>query len=73
MESKTLLEKAKEIKSTPRNKSIEGMEELALAWCRDEINLTQIARVLSIPGTGHQVYAKIALSLKEYLNKNYKI
>lgn len=64
----SLLDQAKKIKSKIREKNnIEGMEELALAWVHGEINVTQIARVLNLPNTGHQTYAKIAHALKDHI------
>lgn len=67
--NKSLLDQAKQIVTQSRDhKKIEGMEELALAWCRGEINVTQIARVLGYSNTGYRVYAKIALALKDYIN-----
>lgn len=68
--SKSLLEKAKKIdnKKIKSNATEKEMQELSLAWVKNEISLSQIASVLGIKGTGHQCYAKIAHSLKKYIN-----
>jgi len=72
--SKSLLQKAKEIKTQKKEVNIiEGMEELALAWCRDEIKLVQISKVLGLDNAGYRTYEKIALALKKYLINNYKM
>lgn len=73
MKKKSLLEKAKEIKTQKRIVDLpDEMDSLALAWCRGEITHSQIAKVLGYDNTGYRVYAKIAISLKSYLNKNHK-
>lgn len=66
---KTLLEKAKESKNNKSTRFIptKEFEELALAWCRDEITLSQINKALGQGNTGYRVYAKLALTLKNYL------
>lgn len=70
----TLLQKAKKVTShkkvIPQTKE---MQEVALAWCRDEITITQIAKALGLNNTGTRIYSKLALSLKSYLNENFKI
>jgi hypothetical protein len=72
---RTLLQKAKESKSNKSTRFIpdKEFEELALAWCRDEITLAQINKALNQSNTGYRCYAKLALTLKKYLNDNYKI
>lgn len=72
MNKKSLLQKAKAI--TPQRQSgfayTKEMEEVALAWCRDEITHTQVARALGLDNTGYRTYAKLALTLKHYLKKS---
>jgi hypothetical protein len=72
--NQTLLQKAKKVTSykkvIPQTKE---MQEVALAWCRDEVTITQIAKAMGLNNTGTRIYSKIALSLKTYLNENFKI
>lgn len=75
MAKKSLLEKAKAIKTNgvgPKVEVSEEMEEVALAWCRGELTLTQIARSLNLDNTGYRTYSLLALSLKNYINKQSK-
>ena len=77
MTDKTLLQKALAIKSIrkPHKElaSPKEMEEVALAWVRDEVSLTQINKALGLDNTGYRTYAKIAIALKGYLNENLKV
>lgn len=69
--AKSLLEKAKSLNKAPQkiDPATTEMEELALAWCRDEVSLSQVAKALGLNNTGYRTYSKLALSLKIYLNK----
>lgn len=66
----SLLQTAKSIKTGKQHKfnPDSQMEEIALAWCKDEINLAQIAKALGLNNTGYRTYAKLALTLKNYIN-----
>lgn len=69
--AKSLLQKAK-AHSSKRGGHFEyskDLEEVALAWCRDEITHTQVARALGLDNTGYRTYAKLALTLKHYIIK----
>lgn len=70
----SLLQKAKKIpmQKSRINHLPQDFEEVALAWCRDEISLTQICKAMGLDNTGYRVYAKLALTLKQYFNKNYR-
>lgn len=70
--AKTLLDKARSVKTTglgPKVEVSQEMEDVALAWCRGEITLTQIARALNLNNTGYRTYSLLALALKSHLNK----
>lgn len=70
---KTLLQKAKNIPTQRHTVKITPeMEEAALAWCRGEVSVTQIARAMDLDNTGYRMYAMIAHALKNYINKNFK-
>lgn len=66
----SLLEKAREIPI--RRRGAEGVTveeiELALAWMKDEITLTQIARVMNHKGPGTTV-SRISILLREAYRK----
>lgn len=67
----SLLEKAKKVKakrSKPREITKEHVE-LALAWAREEITHTQVARALGGDETyrGLAIYVTLARSLKKYI------
>ena len=67
----SLLQTAKSIKTGKQHKFTPDsqMEEIALAWCNDEINLAQIAKALGLNNTGYRTYAKLALTLKEFIKR----
>lgn len=64
--TKSLLDKAKEVKRSDKrlNKVSYEQIELALAWMQDEVSLTQAATALGVVGTGSISY-KLALWLRE--------
>lgn len=64
--AKSLLEKALAIpRQDKRLQSITPDEiELSLAWLRDEVSLTQIAKVLEMKGPGNAV-SRIAICIRE--------
>ena len=64
-----LLDKVKNTKGKKKYKVPNGFEEVALAWCRDEVTISQIATALDFP-KGAALYSRLALTLKEYINKN---
>lgn len=68
--SKSLLQKAKEIKRNNSSRFVpdKEFEELTIAWCKDEVSLTQICRALGLDNTGYRVYAKLAVTLKKLYN-----
>lgn len=74
MSKETILQKAKKINHQPKKTATitKEIQDAALAWCRGEITITQIARAMDLNNTGYRVYALLAHSLKNYLNKNYK-
>lgn len=45
-------------------------EEMALAWCHDEVSHTQICKALGLDNTGYRVYSMLALTLKGYIKSN---
>lgn len=67
---KTILQKAKEYKAQKRDNFVptKEMEEVALAWVKGDITLTQIAKALGLNNTGYRTYSILALTLKNYLN-----
>ena len=68
---KTLLEKAKSFKKkTSPFVPTKEFEELAMAWCKDEISHTQICKALDLDNTGYRVYSMLALTLKHLYSKN---
>jgi hypothetical protein len=70
-DNKTLLEKARGIISPKRVSTVTNeMEDVALAWVCNEINITQIARAMGLNNSGYRVYAKLALALKQYIRYN---
>lgn len=68
----TLLQKSLSIKtSKPKQEPPpeKEMEEVALAWVRGEINITQITKGMGLDNTSFRVYAKLAHALKGYVNR----
>ena len=66
MAKKTLLEKAKAVKMGRRDTIITDEHvELALAWIRDEVNLSQINVALKKSRQSGNVLYKMATSLRE--------
>jgi hypothetical protein len=75
MAEQSLLKKALSQKGAMKGKRVEvsnETEEAALAWCRGDVTLTQLARAVGIGNSGHQMYALLAHSLKSYINKSSK-
>ena len=67
----SLLQKAKSIKTGKQHKFTytQQMEEVTLAWVNDELTLSQIAKALGLDNTGYRTYAKLALTLKEFIKR----
>jgi hypothetical protein len=70
---KTLLEQAKEIKSSRRNMPTTAEErELALDWARDEISMSQASSVYARwrgKAHGMGVYLIFARALRDYIRE----
>lgn len=66
---KSLLQKAKSYKGKKGAPFIptKEFEEMAIAWCNDEIGHTQICKALNLDNTGYRVYSMLALTLKSYV------
>lgn len=64
--AKTLLQKAKERKSKAVVEIGDEEVELALAWARGEINLTQASEAIGSQ-RGSAIYSRMALALKKYI------
>lgn len=69
MTKQTLLDKAKARKSNYKFSLASNEDiELALAWVRDEISLTQVCVAYdSKPGTS--IYSRLAISLKAHIQR----
>lgn len=66
--SETLLEKAKKFKAfANRGEVPDGMIELALAWCNDEVSLSQVSMALGHKQSNAQVYIRLAFALRAYI------
>jgi len=64
---KTLLQKAKEVKTHKKGRLVVGNEEieLAFAWLRDEVDLRQMSAVLGVSYTGGSSLYRVSVFLKE--------
>lgn len=72
MENKTLLQKAKQIRSEGKTKGItinitHEHIELAIAWAKGEIRLSEISQV--IPIHSRNLYPFLAFALREHIKK----
>lgn len=69
--NKSLLQKAKSYKAKRRSLFIptKEFEDVALAWCNDEVTHTQICKALGLDNTGFRVYSMLALTLKNYIRR----
>jgi hypothetical protein len=72
-ENKTLLEKAKLIKVKKPHKSLISEEEMdvALAWTKEELTLSQVMEVLALTSPT-SVYSFLAKCFKYYVNTEKK-
>lgn len=70
---KTLLQKANELKKKKIFVPDKEMEEITLAWVRDEVTHGQVAKALGLNNTGFRVYSQLALTLKKYINNSAQI
>ena len=64
--TQSLTERAKEIKTAYRVKATYAQEEvdLAVAWARDEVTLSQVAKLV---GSFSSVYCFLAVRLRQYM------
>jgi hypothetical protein len=72
-ENKTLLEKAKLIKVKKPHKSLISEEEMdvALAWTKEELTLSQVMEVLALTSPT-SVYSFLSKCFKYYVNTEKK-
>lgn len=61
----SLLDNAKSLKSKTHERISPELVELAVAWAKDEITITQVQSALNTKGSN--VYAKLALALRVYI------
>ena len=68
---KSLLQLAKEA-PIRKTKQVSDQEiELALAWIKNEITQSQVAKALGISPTGNRGYAELSRALKEAFKRGY--
>lgn len=73
MPKKSLLEQAKEVGRTSKIKAVYTDEhvDLALAWAKGDVSLSQVGAVLKITGT-NAVYCMLALCLQRHIQSQSK-